>query len=179
MAKKYDFSNLSVLVVDDNNHMISIVKTLLRAFGANKIRDVHDAISAFEEMKSRQIDLVITDCAMPTFDGIEFTQMVRTAPDSPNPYVPIIMLTAYTERQRIEEARDAGVTEILRKPISAFDLYLRILEVIERPRVFVKTKRFFGPDRRRHPGSQYSGPDRRAPDLFDSIEVDNDGEAAA
>lgn len=177
MAKKYDLSEMCVLVVDDNSYMISIVKTLLRAFGILKIREATDAAVALEELKTAQVDVIILDCAMPTFDGIEFTRMVRTAQDSANPYVPIIMLTAYTERFRIEEARDAGVTEILRKPISAFDLYLRLIEIIERPRSFVKTNAFFGPDRRRRPSDTYSGAKRRALDE-DAGEPAADGDQA-
>lgn len=178
MPKKYDLSGLTVLVVDDNNYMVSIVKTLLRAFGISRIREASDAMLALDELRMSKIDIIILDCAMPTFDGIEFTRMVRTANDSANPFVPIIMLTAYTERYRVEEARDAGVTEILRKPISAFDLYLRLIEVVERPREFVKASGFFGPDRRRRKADAFTGQEKRSADKPES-EQDAVDDAAA
>ena len=175
MPKKYDLSGLTVLVVDDNNYMVSIVKTLLRAFGITRIREASDAMLALDELRMSRIDIIILDCAMPTFDGIEFTRMVRTAKDSANPYVPIIMLTAYTERNRVEEARDAGVTEMLRKPISAFDLYLRLIEVVERPREFVKASGFFGPDRRRRKADAFTGKKKRTADNPESETADAEG----
>jgi DNA-binding response OmpR family regulator len=75
--------------------------------------------------------------------------------------VPIIMLTGYSEKKCVIAARDAGITEFLAKPISAKALYQRILNVIANPRPFVRTKTYFGPDRRRSNAVPYSGPERR------------------
>jgi DNA-binding response OmpR family regulator len=74
--------------------------------------------------------------------------MVRSL-HGPIAWVPIIMVTGHGERHYIETARDAGITELLRKPVSPRDLYARIVEVVERPRAFVKSQIFIGPDRRR------------------------------
>jgi CheY-like chemotaxis protein len=161
MGKRYDLSSLSFLVIDDNNYMLSIIKTLLKGYGVHRIYEASDAAEAFEEFQNSQMDVIIVDYALETLDGIEFSHLVRTANDSPNPYVPIIMLTAHSERQKVEEARDAGITEFLRKPICASDLYRRIIEVIERPRPFVRSKAYFGPDRRRRVDENYRGEERR------------------
>lgn len=165
MGKQYDLSALSFLVIDDNNYMLSIVKTLLKGFGCHRIVEASDAAEAFEEFQNSQVDVIIVDYALATLDGIEFAQLVRTAKDSPNPYVPIVMLTAHSERQRIEQARDAGITEFLRKPICASDLYRRIVEVVERPRPFIRSKSYFGPDRRRRVDENYRGEERRKENL--------------
>jgi hypothetical protein len=58
-------------------------------------------------------------------------------------------------------ARDAGVTEFLAKPISANALYQRVLNIVANPRPFIKTKTYFGPDRRRNVNPNYNGPERR------------------
>jgi two-component system, chemotaxis family, chemotaxis protein CheY len=58
-------------------------------------------------------------------------------------------------------ARDAGVTEFLAKPLSAKALYQRVLNVVANPRPFIKTKTYFGPDRRRNVKENYNGPERR------------------
>ena len=181
MGKQYDLSSLSFLVIDDNNYMLSIIKTLLKGFGVHRIYEASDAAEAFEEFQNSQMDVVIVDYALETLDGIEFSQLVRTANDSPNPYVPIIMLTAHSERQKVEEARDAGITEFLRKPICASDLYRRIIEVIERPRPFVRSKTYFGPDRRRRVDENYRGTERRKANLAEAqehAEVDDVAEIA-
>ena len=161
MAKSYDLSQLTFLVIDDNSYMLSIIKTLLKGLGVQKIREANDAADAFEEFQAASIDVIILDYVLHTLDGIEFCQLVRKAKDSPNPYVPIIMLTAHTERLRIIEARDAGITEFLCKPICAKDLLSRIVETIEHPRPFVRSAGFFGPDRRRHDPDAFRGNEQR------------------
>ena len=90
--------------------------------------------------------------------------LVRTASDTPNPMLPVIMLSGHTEPKRVAEARDAGVTDFLSKPVSPKALYLRIEQVILRPRQFVRAKAFEGPDRRRHRDDKYSGRRRRQAD---------------
>jgi DNA-binding response OmpR family regulator len=71
------------------------------------------------------------------------------------------MVTGHTEKTRVTAARDAGVTEFLAKPISAKALYQRIVNVVANPRPFIRTKTYFGPDRRRGVNANYTGPERR------------------
>lgn len=94
-------------------------------------------------------------------DGLHLVKWVRTSPDSPDNFLPIIMVTGHTEKARITEARDAGINEFMAKPVSAKALYRRLVSVIEHPRQFVRTKTYFGPDRRRKV-EPFEGPDRRA-----------------
>lgn len=159
-----DMSALNVLIADSNNYMRKIIRTMLRGFGISRIREAGDGALALEELNTHIIDLVVVDYALETLNGVELTEMVRGAEDSPNRFVPIVMLSAYTEKWRVEAARDAGVTEFLRKPLCAKDLYLRLEEVIERPRNFIRTGRYFGPDRRRKTMTGPSTPRRRAED---------------
>jgi hypothetical protein len=69
-------------------------------------------------------------------------------------------------------ARDAGITEFLAKPISAKSLYDRILNVVLKPRPFVKTKTYFGPDRRRNVNPNYGGLERRRTTKTDLVRQD-------
>lgn len=156
---------LSVLVVDDNKHMHSVVKAILNSMRIKSIRFSDNAADAFMEMRQWSPDIIITDWAMQPLDGLDFVRLVRRGADSPNPYVPIILLTGHTEMGRVIEARDAGVNEILAKPISIKSLYSRIVSIIEHPRPFVRSKTYFGPCRRRHQDKNYNGPERRTTDL--------------
>ncbi|WP_375283852.1 response regulator [Marinicauda pacifica] len=140
---------LTVLLVDDNSHMLHIVRTMMRGFGIVHIFESRDPAEAIDIARNDSIDLIILDYQMDMLDGLEFTRMLRTAADSHNRFVPIILLTAYTERSRILSARDAGVTEICAKPINASELWRKIAACVNEPRPFVRTKTFFGPDRRR------------------------------
>ena len=157
---RYVLENVNVLVIDDNKHMSKLVTEILSALGVRNFREVNDAAKAFEELRHFSADIIIVDWFMQPLDGLDFTRLVRTAKDSPNPYVPIIMLSGYTELSRITEARDAGINEFLAKPISAKAIYQRIASIIDNPRPFVRTKSFFGPDRRR----QNLGPPRGLPE---------------
>ncbi|MBT5048958.1 MAG: response regulator [Rhodospirillaceae bacterium] len=149
MADFVSLQDFKVLVVDDNRHMRHIVRSILGALGCVYVRECGDAAAAFKELKNTPFDLAIVDWKMDPLDGIDFTKLVRTAKDSPNPYIPIIMLSAYTEYRRISEARDAGVNEFLAKPISVSNVGRRIASVISHPRNFIRTKGYFGPCRRR------------------------------
>ncbi len=153
--------NLDFLVVDDNYHMCRIVDSMLRGFGVRDILTVTNVPRALEELNARHFDITIVDYLMQPMDGLEFTQLVRTASDSRNPYLPIILMTSYTERWRMNEAKNAGVNAILAKPLRPVDLYKRLVHVIEKPRDYVKTKNYFGPDRRVDVSGMYEGEERR------------------
>jgi len=144
--------------------MRAITSAILQSAGIRKIREVADGSAALESLRERVIDLAIVDFNMFPLDGVEFTRLVRNSPDSANPYLPIIMMTGHSERSRVVEARDAGVTEFVVKPITAKAVFDRIQACIVRPRPFVKTEGYFGPDRRRTVVAAYKGPFRRATD---------------
>lgn len=167
---RYDFERLSVLVVDDNKHMRNLVKSILHALGIKNVREAADAPEAFKELQRFSADLVITDWHMEPLDGLDFVRLVRTAKDSPNPYIPMIMLTGHTEMIRVVEARDAGVNEFLAKPISARGLYARMVSIIEHPRPYIRTKTYFGPDRRRNnTGPPRGVAERREEEIADAV----------
>ena len=158
---RIDFTRLHFLVVDDNAYMRRILRALLHGFGAREVYEAEDGAGGLEAFTYHMPDIVLTDWVMPIFDGLELAQMIRQPGANANPYVPIIMLTGHSEKKRVVSARDAGITEFLAKPISAKALYERILNVVANPRPFVKTKTYFGPDRRRNVNPNYIGPERR------------------
>lgn len=150
------------LVVDDNPHMRKLVATVLESYGEKEILHAESTEQALELCHSAKPDLIILDLKFPGGnDGIAFSRNLRNNPDSPCPFVPIIMLTAHPGLEYVRAARDAGINEFLTKPISAGALYSRIYSVIETPRPFVRTQTYFGPDRRRSRKTEYTGPERR------------------
>jgi two-component system chemotaxis response regulator CheY len=139
---------LRVLLVDDNPHMRAIVATILQGVGIRQLREARDGAEGLQSLRDWPADLAIVDFRMDPLDGAEFTRMVRNAADSRNPYLPIIMMTGFADRARVFEARDAGVTEIIAKPVTARSIIERIDAVIMRPRPFIRTGEYFGPARR-------------------------------
>jgi DNA-binding response OmpR family regulator len=167
------FERVRVLILEDNAHMSTILRTILQGFGVRTIVETRDAADAFEIMRSANPDLALVDYMLGDVDGLEFTRLIRTASDSPNKYLPIIMVSGHTDRTRIYEAINAGVNEYLAKPVRPVDLYNRLVSLIERPRLFVKSAGYFGPDRRRRQDPRFSGPWRRSTDAQNQDEGDD------
>lgn len=167
----YRFDRLKVLVVDDNQHMRTLVTAILQAFGIKTVHEAHNGESAWAELLLHPCDIVIADWVMEGMSGLEFTEKVRTAPDSPNAFVPIIMLTGHTSVDHVQAARDAGVNEFLAKPVSSKAILSRLVAVIEHPRPFVRTKVYFGPCRRRRREGDYHGPERRLAEIANAKDV--------
>jgi CheY-like chemotaxis protein len=158
------FSALKVLVADDNAHMRSIVSAILGGMGINKVEECCDGAQAFDRLRAWKADLAIVDFRMEPIDGVEFTQLVRNSADSPYRELPIIMLTGYADKTRVFEARDAGVTEFIVKPVTAQAVFDRINAVIYKPRPFIRAAGYYGPCRRRRQDPSFSGPFRRSTD---------------
>jgi DNA-binding response OmpR family regulator len=97
---------------------------------------------------------------MDPVDGLDLLKWVRGHPHDNVRFLPFIMLTAAPELHRVRSARDAGVTAFLRKPVTVDSVISRLREVIERPRPFIRTETYFGPDRR-HQQLPFDGPERR------------------
>ncbi len=159
--------HLQVMLVDDNPHMREITASVLRSVGIVQIWEAPDGMAAMERLRESAIDIVFVDLEMAPLGGLEFTRRVRNDPGSANPYLPIIMMTGHTQARRVLEARDAGVTEFLAKPISAKAVIDRLNAVIVKARPFVKADSFFGPDRRRSRRADYTGAPRRERDQSD------------
>lgn len=166
-------SDIHVLVVDDTAQMRFLVRCLLRAGGISRVTEAETGAQAINVMRAGRIDLIIVDWKMAPVDGLAFTTTVRRSPDSPNPFVPILMLTAHTEASRVAAARDAGVSGFIKKPISARLLFDRISSALTDTRLFVRTATFFGPDRRFGQDANYAGPFRRETDKVDTLDLDD------
>jgi CheY-like chemotaxis protein len=155
---------LKVIVADDNVHLRAIVLSILGGIGINKFVECADGAQAFARACDSAPDLAIVDFRMDPVDGVAFTQLVRNSPESPCKELPIIMLTGYADKARVFEARDAGVTEFIVKPVTAQAVFDRINSVIYRPRPFVRSSTYFGPCRRRRQDPDFRGPFLRSTD---------------
>ncbi len=161
----YALDKLRVLIVDQNAHIRQLLRTILQTVGTGTIDLASDATEGFEFYCRFEYDVVFTDSELAPISGLGFVDLIRKSPKSPNPYAPIIMLSAYSDEERVRLARDHGVTEFLAKPFTAAIVLKRLEAVIENPRSFVRTVSYFGPDRRRTSSLDYAGPERRKSEL--------------
>jgi len=144
-----EITKRGVLVADHSPHMASLVALMLRSLGRKDIREAYDANKAMTELRRRVFDVVIIDDALDGMDGVAFTRKLRACTDCQNRFVPIIMMSALPDAKRIADARDAGVTEFLRKPFAANHLQTRLTSIEANPRGFIEAAEYKGPDRRR------------------------------
>ena len=145
---------LTVLVVEDSETMRSLLVALLQTMGIHHISCAKDGQSGLSLFVERQPDLVITDGIMAPMSGYAMTRAIRELrePDgSPSRLadVPILMLSGHGERQKVEQARDDGVTDYIVKPVTPDLLYARVIAAISTPIHIVETPTYRGPSPRR------------------------------
>ena len=140
--------------------MRKLLNDVFESFGVESMQSTADLEVAFDLFKAVPVDIVLSDWS-PDLDGMAFLKRLRTDPESPDPFVPVIICTAKSELRDICEARDMGMTEYLTKPISANHIYSRIVSLIEHDRKFIRAGEFFGPDRRRQGGNSPEEKERR------------------
>lgn len=157
----YKLETVRILIVDDFQPILQLLSDILRTLGFQNIDTAKDAQTGYDLLCKKDHDLVILDWRMEPINGLELCQMIRKNPQTPNPYVPILMISGYTAKEKVEVARDAGITEFLGKPFTIEGLHKRIEKIIERPRQFVKAPSYFGPDRRRRKDDDYDGKEKR------------------
>ncbi len=160
----FKFEKLSILIVEDTAPMQKLVTSVLETLGVGNIVTANEGEEGYEVFCTENPDIVVTDWHMVPVSGIDLVERIRTSETSPNKTVPIIMMTGYSALPRVSQARDTGTTEFLVKPFSANDLARRIAYVINKPRDFIDTGKYFGPDRLRRVIEDYSGPFKRNSD---------------
>ena len=144
----YDITKLNILVLEKHVLVRKLLTEVFVEFGVPNVQSTAEPEIAWNMFCDFQTDIVLSDWTH-GLDGMAFLKRVRQSKETPNPFVPIIVVTANTEIHHVCEARDTGMTEFLAKPVSARMLYTRIVSILEHNRPFVRASQFFGPDRRR------------------------------
>ncbi len=157
--KSYNLERLTILVLEKHLLIRNMLTEVFKEFGVATAHSTADPDTAFDIFCRTDPDIVLCDWT-PNLDGMGFLYQIRNSAESPNPYVPAVVVTANTELRHVCIARDTGMTEFLAKPVSAKSVYQRICNVIDNPRPFVRIRDFFGPDRRRR-GLEFGGQERR------------------
>lgn len=176
----FSLEQFSVLLAEDNPYLRSLMVQSLKALGVATVRAVNDGGGAIDVLKllkhdpvragMMNVDIILSNWLMSPIDGLMLLRWVRRHKESPNRFLPFVMVTGYADHDKVADARDMGVTEILAKPFSVLSVSERLLQVIEHPRQFVHTPDYFGPDRRRLEMPEPVGAERRVINE-DEIEV--------
>jgi len=94
-------------------------------------------------------------------DAAHFLRQLRALPHARLRIIPVLMITGHSEIWRVNALRDAGVTEVLARPVAPIALAARMLGIIARPRPFIRGRHYLGPCRRRRVDPFFEGPERR------------------
>ena len=121
--------SMPVLVVDDYNTMIRIIRNLLKQLGFEDVDDAADGSAALAKMKEKKYGLVISDWNMEPMTGYELLKEVRA--DSSLSKTPFIMVTAESKTENVMAAKQAGVNNYIVKPFNADTLRSKIEAVFD------------------------------------------------
>ena len=124
-------TSMPILVVDDYNTMIRIIRNLLRQLGFEDVDDASDGSAALAKMRGKRYGLVISDWNMEPMTGYELLQQVRSDPSLHG--TPFIMVTAESKTENVIAAKQAGVNNYIVKPFNADTLKSKIDAVFLTP----------------------------------------------
>jgi two-component system chemotaxis response regulator CheY len=116
--------SMPVLVVDDYNTMIRIIRNLLKQLGFDNIDDASDGSEALNKMRGKKYGLVISDWNMEPMTGYDLLKEVRADPNLAT--TPFIMITAESKTENVIAAKKAGVNNYIVKPFNAATLKTKI-----------------------------------------------------
>ncbi len=156
---------LTVMVVEDSPFVRNMMQEILRALRVGKVllaadggeaigmlRQVSQQIRAVSSSAAQgvlAIDIILSDFVMSPINGAMLLRWVRNHDESPDRFIPFVMISGAADSEKVREARDLGMTEFLAKPFSVKSVADHLTSAIEYPRQFVYTRDYFGPDRRR------------------------------
>lgn len=121
---------IRTLIVDDSSVMRKIVERALRQAGLD-LMVVHEAGSgteALDLLRSKQVDLILSDINMPSMDGLELLRQIRAQNLAPG--VPVVMITTESSEEYVKQAILAGAQGYIRKPFTAEQVKERVLPLL-------------------------------------------------
>jgi two-component system, chemotaxis family, chemotaxis protein CheY len=121
---------MKILVVDDFSTMRRIVKNILKQLGYENIEEAEDGVQAYSKLKGSSFEFVVTDWNMPNMDGLEFLKKVRSDADLKT--MPVLMVTAEAEKDKVIAAIQAGVNNYVVKPFTAEVLKEKMDKIAEK-----------------------------------------------
>jgi CheY-like chemotaxis protein len=172
---RVNLEKASILLVDDNSAALDLLHSIITGFGVHELIRAGDAHEAIDALKSKTFDMVLASANMTRMDGYDMTHWLRRSKLKPNAFIPVILITGHTPRDKVEKARDCGANYIVTKPLTPMVLLERLVWVSKDSRPFVECDVYVGPDRRfKNMGPPPGTTGRRKTDAQDEL-----GEATA
>ena len=119
---------LSILLADDNEINLEVTTAMLETFG-HRVEVARDGAEALDAVTAGSFDLVLMDVHMPRMDGLEATRRIRALP-GPQADLPVLALTASVLAEDVARCRDAGMDDVLSKPVTVDMVKTRLATAI-------------------------------------------------
>lgn len=123
-------SEVRALIVDDSSVMRKIVERSLRQAGLDPlvVFEAGSGVEGLEILRSKEVDLILSDINMPSMDGLEFVRQLRIQQLAPG--VPVVMITTESSEEHVKQAIQAGAKGYIRKPFTADQVKQRVLPLL-------------------------------------------------
>jgi len=149
LGRAAKFADVRICVVDDNRNFQNLFRTLLRGMGFRRVDVFGDPLDARNFVTDTPVDITFVDLVMPRQSGIEWVRAVRRSTLLANPTMPITLVSGHVDRRVLEAAVNAGVDDILVKPLAPSTLYHHALRLLHHPIPYVRGPNgYFGPNLR-------------------------------
>lgn len=124
------FSDLKILIVEDQNEARAMMRNMLLELGVNQIFEASNGREALTFIDNAMdfIDLIICDWNMPSMSGVELLRQLRTV----EPNMPFLMVTGRSDMESVVEAKSSGVTAYIRKPFSPKQLEAKLKVILHK-----------------------------------------------
>ena len=150
-----EFKDIRTLIIDPAGHSKALLKSLLTTLEVARVVAVANTDEALLSLRREDFSVVFCDELVGPLDPLVFLKTLRRDLTTRDVTVPVVLISAGADYSKIVAARDAGMNDVMAKPVSAETVERKLRSLLLAPRSFVTAKAFVGPDRRR------SGEDRR------------------
>jgi CheY-like chemotaxis protein len=147
---RLNLKNITALLADRDPFTRGLIAQMLRGFGIDNLLIASNGAEAKELVLANRTDILFLEGALPDMNTGEFIAWIRRQASNPVRFVPIIVLSGYTQLKMIASARDGGAHTVVRKPVAPQTLFDRICWAANFSRPFLESPRYIGPDRRFH-----------------------------
>jgi len=120
--------NMRILIIDDYQTMLRIIRNLLKQIGFSNVNEATDGSMALQMLRVESYDLIISDWNMEPMTGLQLLREVRA--DAMLKTVPFIMITAESKSENVIAAKEAGVSNYIVKPFNAETLRTKMVSVL-------------------------------------------------
>jgi CheY-like chemotaxis protein len=163
-----EFKDILPLIVDPDTASKALLRKLLTAFGVTRVMSAQATDDALVMLRREKFHVVFLDELAGPLKPLHFLKMLRRDQHSTDASVPVVLVCAQADAAKITAARDAGMNDVISKPVNLPAIERQLRAALAPSRPFVVSKNFVGPDRRhlredrRHFGERPLRFDRRS-----------------